>query len=167
MFEIVVVSVVIGFALILMLRRTTASIPVEEDYFAEVDPVAEKFEDWGLGEFEEVCRQLLAKWGLVVKDCSCRSEQEIEFVAHDPKPIVGGTFIIQGLLVHREEVIEASRVMALSDVVRAEKASKGVFITTGYFAADTAQRLEGAPLELINARKLRELLAAQDLLHLA
>lgn len=166
MFGMVIVSVMIGFALILLLKRTTASIPREKDYYAEADLATEKFKNLGINQFERVCRRLLTEWGLVIKSCSRLSPQEIEFVAQDPKPIVGGDFIVYGRLVTDGEVIETSQVMALSDVVRSEKASKGVFITTGFFSADTAQMLEGAPLELINARRLRELLSTHNLLHL-
>lgn len=163
MFGIVVVSVVIGFALILLLKKTTASIPREKDFYAESDPADDKLKSLGMNQFEGVCGRLLTEWGLVIKSCSRLSPQEIEFVAQDPKPIVGGDFIVYGRLVTDGEVIETSRVMALSDVVRSEKASKGVFITTGFFSADTAQMLEGAPLELINARRLKELILHHDL----
>jgi len=162
----VISSIAIGFALILLLKKTTAPIPMEEDYYAEADSGGGKFEDWELNRFEEVCRQLLITWGLVVKSYSHPSPKEVEFVAHNPKPIVGGEFIIYGLLAPQGEVVEANRVMALSDLVRSERASKGVFITTGYFSADTAHLLEGAPLELINAKKLKGLLTTHNLLHL-
>jgi restriction endonuclease Mrr len=49
-------------------------------------------------------------------------------------------------------------VNALRDQVKGEQAAKGIFITTGYFAEETSKVVEGPPLELINAKRLAELI---------
>ncbi|MBI2877971.1 MAG: restriction endonuclease [Candidatus Tectomicrobia bacterium] len=164
MFELVFVSVGIGFLLILLLKRSTTSIVVEKDYYEEPDALTGRFERWELSQFEKVCLKLLEELGLEVRSIAYLNTREFDLVACDPKPVTGGDFIIHCLLAPPGEIVEANRVIALSDVVRTEKASKGIFITTGYFSADTANLPEGAPLELINAKRLKQLILEHDLL---
>lgn len=166
MFELVIVSVVVGFLLILFLRRSTTSITMEKDYYEEASTLTNRFEQWDLSHFEKVCLRLLEGLGLKVQCVSYLNPRELDLIARDIKPVTGGDFIVHCLLASPGEVVEANRVIALSDVVRTEKASKGIFITTGYFSADTTNLLEGAPLELINAKRLKELILQHDLLAL-
>ncbi|MBI1987025.1 MAG: restriction endonuclease [Nitrospinae bacterium] len=164
--QLVIVSVVVGFLLILFLKRSTTSISMEKDYYEEAGAFTNRFEQWNLSHFEKVCLGLLEGLGLKVECVSYINPREFDLIARDVKPVTGGDFIVHCLLASPGEVVEANRVIALSDVVRTEKASKGIFITTGYFSADTAHLLEGAPLELINARRLKELILQHDLLAL-
>lgn len=87
---------------------------------------------------------------------------EIEVVAVSTDPLIGGTYIIQGVLAKEDEVVDASRVLALASAVKADQAAKGILITTGYFSEDAPQPLEGPPIELINGPRLLALVGRHE-----
>jgi restriction endonuclease Mrr len=61
------------------------------------------------------------------------------------------------------EVVEAIQVLALSDAVKGEGASKGVLLTNGFFSDEAAKAAAGGPVELINGARFHELLTRYDL----
>ena len=91
------------------------------------------------------------------------NEEEIDILAHNPVPILGGDYIIHGILVPEGDFVNSIRVIGLSDTVRAERALKGILISTGYFTEEVQKYSEGAPMELINVSRLREILQAHDM----
>jgi len=54
--------------------------------------------------------------------------------------------------------VEAVQVLALLDAVKGEGASKGVLITNGFFSDEAGKAASGGPIELINGRRLMDLL---------
>ena len=86
------------------------------------------------------------------------NDEEIDILARHPAPVTGGDYIVHGILVPEGEFVSSIRVIGLSDTVRAERALKGILVTTGYFTEEVRKYAEGAPLELINVARLRELL---------
>jgi restriction endonuclease Mrr len=50
------------------------------------------------------------------------------------------------------------QVLTLIDAVKGEGASKGVFITNGFFSDEATNAAAGGPIELINGVRFRELL---------
>jgi restriction endonuclease Mrr len=81
----------------------------------------------------------------------------LEVAAVNPQPITGGDYLVH--CTHPENGFVASmQVNALRDQVKGEQASKGIFITTGFFAEETSKVAEGPPIELINAKRLEELI---------
>ena len=83
--------------------------------------------------------------------------RELEIAAVNPQPITGGDFLVH--CSHPEDnFVSSVRVNALRDQVKGEQATKGIFITTGFFDEETSKRPEGPPVELINAKRLAELI---------
>ncbi|HVO29835.1 MAG TPA: restriction endonuclease, partial [bacterium] len=85
---------------------------------------------------------------------------EIEIRATDPKPMVGGLYIIHGVLRDPDDYVGPEQVMSLKDIVKEEGAIKGFLLTNGLFAAPAAQMLDAQKLELINGPTLLGILAA-------
>src|SRR3972149_5035264 len=100
---------------------------------------------------------LVGERGLVVSSYARNRPRELEIAAVNPQPITGGDFVVH--CTHPEDgFVAAARVNLLRDQVKGEQAAKGIFITTGFFAEEVSKVVEGPPLELINAKRLRELM---------
>ncbi len=156
MFLLVVVSVAIGFFLIALLVFAKPSRPAVEREGRWPDAVS-RFAHLSMEDFERLCLRLLEEMGLVISSSVRSGPRELEVAALNPQPITGGDFLIH--CTHPTDgFVEPARVNALRDQVRGEQAAKGIFITTGFFAEETSKVVEGPPLELINAKRLDELI---------
>lgn len=158
MFLLVLGSLVLGFLVIAWAGRASHK-PVAEPA-AAVPEGGEAFEGLSLPELERLCTHLLEEVGLVVNACTRSGARDLEISALNPQPIVGGDYLVRCVLAAPGQLVGAGEVSGLGDSVRAERAAKGIFITTGFFAEDVQKIQEGPPLELINRRRLQELLDA-------
>ncbi len=161
MFLLVLVSLLIGFLVILWAGRASHRPAAEPE--AALPPSGESFDGLTLAQLERLCTHLLEEVGLVVSACTCSGPRDVELSALNPQPIVGGDYLVRCLLAAPGQLVSAREVSALGDSVRAERAAKGIFITTGYFAEDVQKIQEGPPMELINRRRLQELLDAHHI----
>ncbi len=160
MFALVIISVLIGIVLILLTSRSTApDIPAEADALA-VDKAegVSALEALTFDEFRALCVRLLEAMGLLFDAPKLLNEREFDISAVHPQPLLGGTYIVHCIYSIDGRPVPSTRVIALGDTVKAERASKGLCITNGYFAAEVGKYREGPPLELINAKRFNELL---------
>ncbi|MFQ5895050.1 MAG: restriction endonuclease [Nitrospinota bacterium] len=165
MLAIIAISIALGFVLILFLKRTTSNIAAEPGFYsAQEDLETRSLRTLGPEEFEFLLQQLLEEMGLRVIESEWVNEREIDIRARNPQPLIGADYIVHGILVPEGEVVGSPRVIGLSDTVRAERAAKGILITTGFFSEETAKYQEGAPLELINLPRFKELLKQHHIL---
>ena len=156
MFLLVLLSVAIGFFLIALLVFAKPSRPAVEREGRRPE-AASGFVHLTMEDFERLCLRLVEEMGLVVSSHVRNGPRELEIAAVNPQPITGGDFIVH--CTHPEDGFVGSvRVNALLDQVKGERAAKGIFITTGFFAEETSKVAEGPPLELVNAKRLRELM---------
>ena len=160
MFALVIIAVLVGIVLILLTSRSTApEIPAEADALEADKPegvsamAALTFE-----EFKALCAKLLEAMGLLFESPKPINEREFDISAVHPQPLLGGTYIVHCIYSIDGRPVPSTRVIALGDTVKAERASKGLCITNGYFAAEVGKYKEGPPLELINAKRFKELL---------
>ena len=158
MFTLVAVSILIGFIVIFLLSRPTSTIPVEKDFYREKSPGLKRLEEITLPQFERICLRLLEELGLVINSCVSDEEGQIDISAFNPQPITGGEYLVHCYLAPKGRPVESTRIIALGDTVRAEGAAKGIFITTGSFSEEVPKLYEGPRIELINGRRLHELL---------
>ena len=156
MFLLVVLSLLIGFLVIAWAGRAAHKPTAEREAALPVD--GGTLEGLTLAHLERLCTHLLEEVGLVVNACTRTGARGLEISALNPQPIVGGDYLVRCVLAAPGQLVSASEVSALGDSVRAERAAKGIFITTGYFAEDVQKIQEGPPMELINRRRLEELL---------
>src|SRR5262249_52277399 len=68
--------------------------------------------------------------------------------------ILRGDVIICGHLPEKGGAITPADIIGFSDLVKAERAMKGIFVTTGYFSEEVMKLNEGASIELIDVRGL-------------
>ncbi len=156
MFLLVLVAIAIGFLLIALLVFAKPSKPAVEREGRRPDASSE-FTHLTMPDFNRLCLKLVEEMGLVISSTVRSGPRELEIAAVNPQPITGGDFIIH--CTHPEDGFVASaQVNALRDQVKGEQAAKGIFITTGFFAEETSKVAEGPPLELINAKRLAELI---------
>ncbi len=156
MFLVVFISIAIGFLLIALLVFAKPSKPAVEREGRRPDP-ASSFAHLTMEDFKQLCLTLVTEMGLVVSSCVRSGPRELEVAAVNPQPITGGDYLVH--CTHPENGFVASmQVNALRDQVKGEQASKGIFITTGFFAEETSKVAEGPPIELINAKRLEELI---------
>jgi len=164
-FALVIISILIGIALILLTSRSSSpEIPVEADALEADKPEGvSAMEGLTFEEFRNLCLRLLGAMGLIFESPKPINEREFDINALHPQPLLGGTYIVHGIYNIDGRPIPSTRVIALADTVKAERASKGICITNGYFAAEVGKYKEGPPLELINAKRLKELMDQYDI----
>jgi len=156
MFLLVFISVAIGFLLIALLVFAKPSRPAVEREGRRPE-AASNLAHLSMEAFKQLCLKLVDEMGLVLSSCVRSGSRELEISAVNPQPITGGEYLVH--CTHPEDGFVASmQVNALRDQVRGEQASKGIFITTGFFAEETSKVAEGPPIELINAKRLEELI---------
>ncbi len=160
MFALVIISVLVGIVLILLTSRSTApDIPAEADALAaDKGEGVSALEALTFEEFRALCVKLLEAMGLLFDAPDPLNEREFDISAVHPQPLLGGTYIVHCIYSIDGRPVPSTRVIALGDTVKAERASKGLCLTNGYFAAEVGKYREGPPLELINAKRFSELL---------
>ncbi len=161
MFILVTIAVLAGLALILLITRSVSPVAAEKAYYQPRGAEQQRLERLAPEQFERLCIRLLEQMGLIINSFHSNKRGQIDITAVNPQPITGGEYIVHCLLAPPDEPINSTRIIALSDTVRAEGASKGIFITTGYFSEEVPKLVEGPPLELINGQRLRQILGEQ------
>jgi len=158
MFLTVAIAVILGFLVIIAMKRVPApgSPEQRESGFGNGrEPLSASL---SLDHFARLCCRLLSAIGLDIERTTTAGTHRIEITAVNPAPVIGGQYLVYGELLPAGEVIEAVQVLALLDAVKGEGVSKGVFITTGFFSDEAGQAAAGGPIELINGVRFRALL---------
>jgi len=83
----------------------------------------------------------------------------IDIVAVLDKPILGGKYLFQCKRYAPDNLVGASTVRDFYGAVTADKAVKGILITTSDFTAQARESAERVGLELINLGRLQDLFA--------
>jgi restriction system protein len=157
-FILVTIALLAGLALILLISRSSSPVAAERAYYQPRGAEQQRLEGLAPEQFERLCIRLLEQMGLVIHSLNSDKRGQIDITAINPQPITGGEYIVHCVLASPDEPINSTRIIALSDTVRAEGASKGIFITTGFFSEEVPKLVEGPPLELINGQRLRQIL---------
>jgi restriction system protein len=164
MFITIAIAIILGFLVIFAMKRVPAPLSQEQrdaGFGAGPAPLAMKL---SLDRFEWLCGRLLQEVGLDIERSTTSGSRQVEVMAVNTAPIVGGRYVIHGELLQAGEVVEAVQVLALLDAVKGEGASKGVLITNGFFSDEASTAAVGGPLELVNGVRFEELLQGFALL---
>jgi hypothetical protein len=155
------VATFLGFIVIALIRKPPAYMPMRGAGHPDMDEqYAAQLGDLDIAQFEGMMRRLVNEYiGLEIDVVDRTAANEVEIRATDPKPMVGGLYIVYGVLRRLDDYVGPEVVMSLKDVVKEEGALKGVLVTNGIFAAPAAQMLDAQKLELINGPTLLRLLA--------
>ena len=113
-------------------------------------------------EFENLCQLLLQKAGFDVETTKASGDGGIDLIAHCRKPFFDGKYIIQ--CKRYTGGVGEPIIRDLYGVVMAERANKGILMTTGYFSMSAINFSQNKNLELIDGEKMAELLVEYGLI---
>lgn len=158
MFITIAVAVILGFIVIFAMKKVPAPVSQEQQQAGFGDGQALLPFTLTLERFEWLCGRLLQELGLEIERSTTTGDRQLEVMAVNSAPIVGGHYVVHGELLRAGEVVEAVQVLTLIDAVKGEGASKGVLITNGFFSDEASTAAVGGPIELINGVRFHELL---------
>jgi hypothetical protein len=110
-------------------------------------------------EFEELVSTLVRRMQFRAEMTKTSGDGGIDIVAILDKPIVGGKYLFQCKRYAPDSLVGAAAVRDFYGAVMADKAVKGIFITTSDFTVQAREFAERVGLELINLPRLKNLLA--------
>lgn len=88
---------------------------------------------------------------------------ELEIIMNDETPVVGGTYIALCIIDPPNKTVDIMKVRGFLDTVKGEGASRGIFITTGYFSDEAIRSIEEEPVELVNVASFVKYLKKFDI----
>lgn len=107
-------------------------------------------------EFEKVCQQLVEYMGFETETTKASGDGGIDLIAYNHQPLLSGKYIIQ--CKRYTGSVGEPIIRDLYGVITSERANKGILMTTGYFTKSAISFANGKPIELIDGKKLDELL---------
>ncbi len=113
-------------------------------------------------EFEDLVENLLVKMGFATEGRKPSADGGIDIVAVSSLPLVSGRYIIQ--CKRYGHSVSSPIIRDLYGVVSAERANKGILITTSAFTSDAIDFARDKPIELIDGNGLIGLLGKYGLL---
>lgn len=113
-------------------------------------------------EFENLCQTLLQKAGFNLETTKQSGDGGIDLIAKNHHSFVSGKYIVQ--CKRYSGSVGEPILRDLYGVVMAERANKGILITTGYFTISTIRFASDKNLELIDGERLAELLYEHGLI---
>ena len=78
------------------------------------------------------------------------NEHELEIAMNDETPVVGGVYLALCIIDPPGQTVNAIKVKGFLDTVKGEGASRGIFITTGYFSDEAIRSIDEEPVELVD-----------------
>ncbi len=108
--------------------------------------------------------QLLEKLGLVIKENSRVSEKEIDILAENPTPFIGGPVIIHLSFHPSGAKVGTVEVMNFASNLIGERKGKAILITTGSISPEVAFLPELPAMDFIDGEKFLTLLKEHNLL---
>jgi len=145
-FLIAFVSFIIGIVLIALLKNTSPPPPQEQAKFQGDKPLYLSDPE----AFKAKCIQFLEKFNLEYEHSVWANDHELEIILNDVTPVVGGTYLALCIIDPPGDTVDVIKVKGFLDTVKGEGASRGIFITTGYFTHDAIRTIEEEPVELVN-----------------
>lgn len=153
-------AIVLGIAVALLTRFGKPAPP------AEVIPEAayQERQSHGLersldaAELRRVALQLFAKHGVALEREESDSEREFDLHGTSDDPLTGGRYVVRCHLAAAGEILPPERILEFRDYVRAQGLSRGVFLSSGYFARESRFLVEDAPVSLLSRGDLLRLL---------
>lgn len=126
--------------------------------------VLDSFQSLSGIDFEELIAALLKKFGFYPELTKTSGDGGIDIEAILDRPIIGGRYLFQCKRYAANNLVGVSAIRDFYGAVTAERAVKGIFITTSDFTAQARHFGEKVGIELIHRRRLQRLLGEYDLL---
>lgn len=138
------------------LREYASLVMANPDIFDYSSAEAVDINSLGGIEFEHLCGTLLQKMGFDVEQTKASGDGGIDLIATNSQPLLEGKYIIQ--CKRFSGSVGEPIIRDLYGVVCSERANKGILITTGTFTNTAIRFAAGKQLELIDGKKLSQLL---------
>ena len=145
-FVITFVAFIIGILLIVSLKKVSPPPPQEQIHFDTDVPIYLVEQT----AFKEKCVEFLEKFNLEYVHSVWANDHELEIAMNDETPVVGGTYLALCIINPPGQTVNAIKVKGFLDTVKGEGASRGIFITTGYFSDEAIRSIDEEPVELVN-----------------
>lgn len=139
---------IIGIILIVSLKKVSPPSPQEQIHFDSPSDVPKYLRDQTA--FKEKCVEFLEKFNLEYVHSVWANEHELEIAMNDETPVVGGTYLALCIIDPPSQTVNAIKVKGFLDTVKGEGASRGIFITTGYFSDEAIRSIDEEPVELVD-----------------
>jgi Holliday junction resolvasome RuvABC ATP-dependent DNA helicase subunit len=114
-------------------------------------------------EFEYAVKVLLTEMGFEAELTEVTGDGGIDIIAKLDKPFVGGRYLFQCKRYSDGNMVGASEVRDFYGAVMADRAIKGIFITTSDFTSQAKEFAAQSGLELVNLPKLMQLFEVNGL----
>ena len=138
----------IGIILIVLLKNAAPPAPQDQLRFENSDDIPNFLIEQDA--FEEKCVEFLSKFNLEHKHSVWANSSELEIAMIDETPVVGGVYLALCIIDPPNKIVDSIKVKGFIDTVKGEGASRGIFITTGYFDEKAIKLIEEEPIELVN-----------------
>ena len=145
-FIITFVAFIIGILLIVSLKKVSPPPPQDQIHFDTDVPIYLVDQT----AFKEKCVEFLEKFNLEYVHSVWANDHELEIAMNDETPVVGGTYLALCIIDPPGQTVNAIKVKGFLDTVKGEGASRGIFITTGYFSDEAIRSIDEEPVELVN-----------------
>lgn len=106
-------------------------------------------------DFEKVCQQVIEQMGFETQTTKASGDGGIDLIAYNYQPLLSGKYIIQ--CKRYTGSVGEPIIRDLYGVVTAERANKGILMTTGHFTKSATAFAEGKPIELIDGLGMQKL----------
>ena len=145
-FVITFAAFIIGIVLIVSLKKVSPPQPQEKIHF-DTDKPKYLIDQTA---FKEKCVEFLKKFNLEYVHSVWANDHELEIAMNDETPVVGGTYLALCIIDPPGQTVNAIKVKGFLDTVKGEGASRGIFITTGYFSDEAIRSIDEEPVELVD-----------------
>ena len=131
--------------------KSTAPLVAEEGFSPGAGPAGV--------DLLALAESLLQRYGITVENRVESGPNEITLHGRSRDPLIGGRYIIVCHYGPSDGLVRSTRLLEFRDEVKATGATKGVFLTDGFFTSDARYLLEDAPVSLLNRHELASLQA--------
>ena len=139
---------IVGIILIVSLKKTSPPAPQEQVHFDNKSDVP--FYLINSDAFKSKCVEFLEKFNLEYVHSVWADDHELEIAMNDETPVVGGVYLALCIIDPPGQTVNAIKVKGFLDTVKGEGASRGIFITTGYFSDEAIRSIDEEPVELVD-----------------
>ncbi len=162
-FSLAFIAIALGIAVALLTRFGKPAPPAEVLPEAAYEERAEHALDHDVGteELRSAATELLARYDIEVQEGDENSEVDFYLIGTSDDPVIGGRYAVNCYLAAENEVLPPERILEFRDFVRAQGFSRGIFLTTGYFAKESQFLVEDAPISLLSRGEVKKLLAGR------
>ena len=123
-----------------------------------VAPASRKLDELSGVEFESLIKALLIEMGFQAELTGVTGDGGIDIVAMLDRPFCGGKYIFQCKRYAEDNLVGSPAVRDFYGAVTADRAVKGIFITTSDFTSQAKEFASQTGIELVNRGRLNQLL---------